>query len=162
MRNKGFSLIELLVVLGIIGILSSFITPKVMTYMAKGKDTKVIAVLESLRTASQLYYLEEGKSFIQGEPYGEITVEQFGRLEKYLSNNAKDLIKDNKVEIEIGGSKESPEIKEIIYGGKIGFTTKDPETLDGDNKKSDGINIWFHKSNDIKDFNINGEKWIDL
>ena len=35
MKNKGFSLIELLVVLGIIGVLSSFITPKVMVYMAR-------------------------------------------------------------------------------------------------------------------------------
>ena len=29
-KNKGFSLIELLVVLGIIGVLSSLITPKFM------------------------------------------------------------------------------------------------------------------------------------
>ena len=60
-KNKGFSLIEVLVVLGIIGILSSFITPRVMNYMAEAKDVKVKSTLEALRTASELYYLEEGK-----------------------------------------------------------------------------------------------------
>ncbi|WP_300393084.1 type II secretion system protein [Fusobacterium sp.] len=161
MKNKGFSLIELLVVLGIIGVLSSFITPKVMNYLAKGKDTKAVAVLESLRTASQLYYLEEGKSFFKGESYGEITVEQFEKLEKYLSNNARDLIKNNKVVVEIGGSKDSPDSKDIKYGGEIGFTTQDPKALEKSDK-SDGINIWFNKTNEIKDFNLSGNKWVDL
>ncbi len=161
MKNKGFSLIELLVVLGIIGVLSSFITPKVMSYLAKGKDTKAVAVLESLRTASQLYYLEEGKSFSQGGVHGEITVEQFNKLEKYLSNNARDLIKNNKIVVEIGGSKDSSDSKDIKYGGEIGFTTKDPKALEN-NDKSDGINIWFNKTNEIKEFNLNGNKWIDL
>lgn len=167
MKNKGFSLIELLVVLGIIGVLSSFITPKVMVYMAKGKETKAVTVLESLRTASQLYYLEEGETFIHGGTYGEVTVEQLKKLEKYLSNNVESLIKNKDdaaaVTIEIGGSKETADTDKIKYGGEIGFTTKDPASLETDTKKSDGINIWFYKGKDeINDFNINGDKWTEL
>lgn len=110
MKNKGFSLIELLVVLGIIGVLSSFITPKVMVYMAKGKETKAVAVLESLRTASQLYYLEEGETFIHGGTYGEVTVGQLKKLEKYLSNNVESLIgtkeDSENITVEIGGARQ--------------------------------------------------------
>lgn len=166
MKNKGFSLIEILVVLGIIGVLSSFITPKVMVYMARGKETKAVATLESLRTASQLYYLEKGQTFIHGEDYGKITVGQLKKLEKYLSNNVDKIIGDKsdltEVTVEIGGSKEKTDSEEIKYGGEIGFTTKDPRALDENRKKSDGINIWFDKTEEINDFNINGDKWIEL
>lgn len=167
MKNKGFSLIELLVVLGIIGVLSSFITPKVMVYMAKGKETKAVAVLESLRTASQLYYLEEGETFIHGGTYGEVTVGQLKKLEKYLSNNVESLIgtkeDSENVTVEIGGSRTGADSEEIKYGGEIGFTTKDPKSLETDTKKSDGINIWFSKGkNEINDFNINSDKWTEI
>lgn len=164
-KNSGFSLIEMLVALGIVGILSSFITPKVMVYMAKGKDTKAVATLESLRTAAQLYYLDEGESFVSEEDnYGEITVGQLEKLEKYLSTNSKDLVKSDKVVIEIGGSKDSSDSQKIVYGGEMGFTTKDPDAADDDGKNSDGINIWFDKTTDtnIKDYNLNGDKWTEL
>ena len=74
-----------------------------MVYIAKGKENESVAVLESLRTASQLYYLDKGESFIKSTEYGEITAEQFKNLEKYLSENASDLVKDGKVVVEIGG-----------------------------------------------------------
>lgn len=163
-RNGGFSLIELLVVLGIIGILSSLITPKVMGYMAKGKETKAAAVLESLRTASELYFFEEGKSFTGEDGYKEITVEQLKKLEPYLSNNVNSLIGDkadsDEVKIEIGGSRETAS-GTITYGGEIGFTTADINSS-SNNSKADGVKIWFKPSENIGEYNINGDKWTDL
>lgn len=159
-KNKGFTLIELVVVLGIIGILSSLITPKFMGYLAKGKDVKAVATLESLRTASEFYYLENGKSFVAGEKHGTITKEQFDRLRKYLSNNSKKLIDDNKdISIEIGGSrteKDGP----ASYGGRITFTTRHPSI----GKSSNGIDIWFEHKDDssIGKYNLNNERWVDL
>lgn len=160
-RNRGFSLIEILVVLGIIGILSSFITPKVMSYTAKAKDVKAVSVLESLRTAAEIRYLEEGKTFSVSEE--QLTNENIKDLGDYLSDNIYSLIEKNDSSagddsaffIEIGGSRASQD-GEKVYGGKIGFTAKAP-----DGKKSDGINIWFVPEKD-KEYNLSGEKWIDL
>ena len=109
--------------------------------MAKGKETKAVAVLESLRTASQLYYLEEGETFIHGGTYGEVTVGQLKKLEKYLSNNVESLIgtkeDSENITVEIGGSKTGADSEEIKYGGEISFTTKDPKSLETDTKKSE-------------------------
>lgn len=163
-KNGGFSLIEVLVVLGIIGILSSFITPKVIDYTAKAKEVKVKSVLESLRTASEMYYLEEGKSFMSEQK--NITGEDLKVLEKYLSNNVKTLSdeKDSKVAvtIKLGGSR-TEAAGEITRGGEVLFTTKDPDT---ENSKSDGIRIWVVPKNTetVKtgNYTLEGEKWIDL
>lgn len=162
-RNGGFSLIEVLVVLGIIGILSSFITPKVIDYTAKAKEVKVKSVLESLRTASEMYYLEEGKSFMS--EHKNITGEDLKVLEKYLSNNIKTLSdeKDSKVAVtmKLGGSRTDK--GEIIRGGEVLFTTDDPDT---ENSKSDGIRIWVKPKTTgtvtTGDYTLEGEKWIDL
>ena len=159
-KKKGFSLIEILVVLGIIGIISSFITPKIMFYMARGKETKVISTLESLRTASEIYFMETGNSLMSSEKYGNITRKEIKILEDYLSDNVSFLIKDilsdtTPVKMEIGGSKTS-KTGDITYGGEIRFTTKAPE-----GKTADGIKIWID-GEDVGAYSMNGDKWTDL
>lgn len=59
-KNSGFTLIELVVVVAIIGVLASIITPRIRTSLMKAKDAKVVASLDALRTAANVYYAEKG------------------------------------------------------------------------------------------------------
>lgn len=61
MKNKGFSLIEVTVAIALIGIMAGIGVPKLRRQMALGRDTKAIATLGTLRTASELYFIENNE-----------------------------------------------------------------------------------------------------
>ena len=58
--NHGFTLIELMVVIVILGILVSFIAPKIMGRPDEAKQVKARVQIESLETAIKLYKLDSG------------------------------------------------------------------------------------------------------
>lgn len=62
-KRKGFSLVELVVTVSILGVLAMVVIPKLNGAVAKSKDTKATASIENLRKASNIYYTEHGKSF---------------------------------------------------------------------------------------------------
>ncbi len=55
-KNKGFSLIELLVVMFIIGILTSVLLPNLMSARQKAKDAQKISDVNAIKDALRLYY----------------------------------------------------------------------------------------------------------
>ncbi|MCK9393558.1 MAG: prepilin-type N-terminal cleavage/methylation domain-containing protein [Candidatus Paceibacterota bacterium] len=57
MQNKGFTLIELLVVIAIIGILAGIIVVSMGGAQNAAKDAKVQSTLSQMRTAAQMYYM---------------------------------------------------------------------------------------------------------
>ena len=59
-NTKGFSLIELMVVIVIIGLLVSIIAPRFMDAPGKAKQVKAKATIESLESALKLYKLDNG------------------------------------------------------------------------------------------------------
>ena len=65
MKNRGFSLIEIVVAVAIMGILSGIVGLQLRSYIAKSKDTKAVATLNTLRVAAQLYQLENEKPLIE-------------------------------------------------------------------------------------------------
>lgn len=58
--NKGFSLIEIMVVLAIMGLLAAIVAPNVMNALSQGKEKKVRADFTQLETALKMYKMDNG------------------------------------------------------------------------------------------------------
>ena len=158
MKNRGFSLIEIVVAVAIMGILSGIVGLQLRSYIAKSKDTKAVATLNTLRVAAQLYQLENEKPLIEDSSKYEDKEEikkALEKLEPYLDNNAKAIIKDP--EMAVGGSKTGKDSKDIKYGGKVKITFKDPN-----GNSSDGYYMWLEPDKETKELDIKGNKWIEF
>jgi general secretion pathway protein G len=59
-NDAGYTLLELLVVMGILTILTAFATPQLMGYFGKAKTQSVQLQIENINTALELYYMENG------------------------------------------------------------------------------------------------------
>lgn len=60
-RNKGFTLIEMLIVIVIIGLLLSLVAPNLMGGADKAKRQVAAAQLKNVETALETFYLDVGK-----------------------------------------------------------------------------------------------------
>ena len=57
-NNKGFSLVELLVVAGIIGLLATISVISVNSLRVKSRDTRRLADIKQIQAALQMYYMD--------------------------------------------------------------------------------------------------------
>ncbi|CAM4069749.1 prepilin-type N-terminal cleavage/methylation domain-containing protein [Vibrio neonatus] len=59
-KQKGFTLIELMIVVAIIGVLSAIGVPMYQDYVKKSELASATATLRGLLTKTELYYLDNG------------------------------------------------------------------------------------------------------
>lgn len=59
-KNQGFTLIELMVVIVILGILAMWVAPKIMSRPEEAKQVKARLDIQNLETALKLYKLDNG------------------------------------------------------------------------------------------------------
>jgi general secretion pathway protein G len=59
-NDAGYTLLELLVVMGILAVLTAVATPQLMAYFGKAKTQSVELQIENIGTALELYFMENG------------------------------------------------------------------------------------------------------
>lgn len=65
-NQKGFTLVELLVVVAIIAVLASAMVPKFQGYTNKARVSRTMADLATMKSIVEVYYADEGKGFYPG------------------------------------------------------------------------------------------------
>ena len=70
MKNKGFSLVELIIVIAIMAILAAAIAPALIRYIDKSRRSDDVAAAETINTAAQAALAnEEAYDEVQGAMY---------------------------------------------------------------------------------------------
>jgi prepilin-type N-terminal cleavage/methylation domain-containing protein len=67
-RNKGFTIIELLIVVAIIGILAAIIVASLNNARARGRDVRRIRDIQEMHNAIELYIAQNGYAPTIGDP----------------------------------------------------------------------------------------------
>jgi general secretion pathway protein G len=60
-RKRGFTLVEMLVVITIIGLIMALVGPRVLNYLGESKIKTARIQIESLSSALDLFYLDNGR-----------------------------------------------------------------------------------------------------
>jgi type IV pilus assembly protein PilA len=68
--QQGFTLIELMIVVAIIGILAAIAIPQYQDYTARAQVTRAVAEVSALKTAAEAAILQ-GRTIVSADPAGE-------------------------------------------------------------------------------------------
>ena len=61
LKKRGFTLIELVVVISILAILSGVLVPRVKNHMRAAKDANRLSDIKTIRNAVEQYYMDKGE-----------------------------------------------------------------------------------------------------
>ncbi len=93
MRNKGFTLLELMIVVVILGLLSTFIVPKILHHPDKVKRQKAAIEINNIMNAVNMFYTHTGRYPTTAEGL-QILVNDPGNIDNYDPEGYLDKITD--------------------------------------------------------------------
>jgi prepilin-type N-terminal cleavage/methylation domain-containing protein len=125
MKKKGFTLIELVVVVAIILLLAATLAPKLRKEVAKARDAKAVAALGAVRTAVNIYLTDEGDyaRALQATASATGIIDTSGDSE-YLEDNVITYLEEEGTAIaedavvKVGATRTSS-TGDIVYGGTV-------------------------------------------
>jgi len=125
MKKKGFTLIELVVVVAIILLLAATLAPKLRKEVAKARDAKAVAALGTLRTAVNVYLADDGDPVDQiGYTLGKTSLIDSSGDSEYLEDNVITFLNDSTTAptedavVQIGGTRAGA-TADVLYGGEV-------------------------------------------
>src|SRR3989344_5865679 len=71
-NKKGFTLIEILIVISVIGILASIVLVNLGGFRSRGRDARRISDLRTIQNALELYYANGGEYPASGQLYTDV------------------------------------------------------------------------------------------
>jgi prepilin-type N-terminal cleavage/methylation domain-containing protein len=89
LTRRGFTLVELMIVMAIIGILAAVLFPSVTKYLANGRDTNRVAGVNQIVTAVTSYMTAQQGGLPEGSGTTKSCVSQWA-LASYMPNFPKD------------------------------------------------------------------------
>ena len=84
LRNHGFTLAEMLVVIAVIGILTAIAVPAYLGYRNKAARTEAVSSLDSIRMLEESYYAENGCYYRVGANCTNTTVTGVANIQAIL------------------------------------------------------------------------------
>ncbi|EMT5468410.1 pilin [Neisseria gonorrhoeae] len=148
--QKGFTLIELMIVIAIVGILAAVALPAYQDYTARAQVSEAILLAEGQKSAVTEYYLNHGKwpedndkagvasaSDIKGKYVKEVKVEKGVVTATMKSDGVNKEIKDKK--LSLWAKRENGSVK-WFCGQPVTRDKADADTVTDDANGNDGIN----------------------
>ncbi len=140
MNNKGFTLVELIVVLVILAILAAILVPTLMGYINKAREEKDFSTAQAVRVATQSIVAEMyGKTSDPSTITGNAVIEKKGNILKLIGADSNNKV-DGKViditKVKLDTAYQIEEIAITIDGKYYYYSTSDNNWLGGDEAKT--------------------------
>ena len=111
-NKKGFTLIELVIVVAILGVLALLVVPNVVNRIKQARETVVDANIKVINNAIKMYYAEQGDYPEISKAEGSNDVEELlnklqaeGYLDENEVENAKEAFKNVSIKVNTEGNK---------------------------------------------------------
>lgn len=127
-NKKGFTLIELVVVVAILGVLALLVVPNVINRIDEAKDAVLNANIKVINNAIRMYYFEKGDYPAADDVNGLIdALKNAGYLDPHEAENAKEALAD-KVTLNTDGNNKVTSIQKSQQTQSGGSSGSERET----------------------------------